>query len=137
MRRPPITVYLLSLAMLSLTVLLILEGLHGRVYGFFPTPKGWYWGASTHLSEWLVKSLGCNDCITVEGLSWPILFLGLTWIGALVAFWLRLTWSVQIILILAVISLAFWVPGMFLTALILAMLWVKPTRTWFSIGHDV
>jgi hypothetical protein len=114
---------------------MILEGLHGRVYGVFPDPKGVYWGGSTHLAGWLSNSLGCGGCITVEWLSWPILILGLTWIGALVAFWLRLSWAVQVILILAVFSLAFWVPGTLLTAFILAALWVRPTRIWFSEGY--
>jgi hypothetical protein len=117
-------------------VLMVLEGLHGRVYGVFPTPRGWYWGGATHLADWLANSTGCGECVSVDALAWPILFVGLTWIGALVAFWLRLTWAVQIILVLAIFSLAFWIPGILLTAVILGALWVKPTRIWFSQGHE-
>jgi hypothetical protein len=132
MRRPPLPVYILTIAVLSLAALMILEGLHGRVYGFFPEIKGWYWGASTHLADWLTDSVGCRDCFSAESLSWAILVMGLTWLGALVAFWLRLSWAARVILILGVFSLAFWIPGIFLTLVVIIALWLKPTRQWFN-----
>ena len=136
MRRPPITVYVLTLAAIGLIVLMTLEALHGRVYGVFPEAKGWYWGAAANLAQWLSNILSCADCLTAEALSWPILVIGLSWIGALVAFWLRLSWTVRSILILGVFSLAFWMSGTVLTLMVFLSLWLKPTRTWFSSAHE-
>lgn len=136
MRRPPISVYVLTLAALGLIVLMTLEALHGRIYGFFPEGNGWYWGSSTNLAEWLGGSMGCNGCLTIANLSWIILVIGLTWIGALVAFWLRLPWAVRSILILGVFSLLLWIPGTILTLIIFLSLWLKPTRTWFSNAYE-
>lgn len=131
MRRPPSPVYILTIAVMSLSALMILEGLHGRVYGTYPAVKGWYWGASTHLAGWLEGPMGCGECLSAASLAWPILVLGLTWMAALVAFWLRLSWAVRTILILGVFSLVFWIPGIVLTMVILVALWLKPTRLWF------
>ena len=136
MRRPPITVYVLTLAAIGLIVLMTLEALHGRVYGSFPAAKGWYWGGATRLAQWLESSLGCGDCLAAETFSWPILVVGLTWIGAVVAFWLRLSWAVRSILILGVFSLTFWIPGTLLTLILLTNLWLKPTKIWFSGAYE-
>lgn len=132
MRRPPVTIYLLSMAVICLVVLMVLEGLHCRVYGFFPQIKGVLWGSSTHLADWLAGGLACEACVSAEKLAWPILVVGLTWIGALVAFWLKLSWSVRAIIILGIFSLAFWIPGLVLTIIIWVCLWLRPTRIWFG-----
>jgi hypothetical protein len=109
---------LMSLAGLYLSFSLTWEGLYLRLFGF-PRDAD---------ALWLQAAMKLG--VDANGLAWPMVVLGISWIGALIGLWLSLPWGRRAALITSVLSLfCFWI-GSIVALVPLIILSLPITRRW-------
>jgi len=106
MRKVP-TNLLMSAGILFLSVWLTAEGLSARFAGSYLT-QGGLWQAAA-------QALG----LAPANLYWPLIWLGLTWLGVVMAVWSGSSWRNSSVLIVGVLSLFFLGWGTILSAFVL------------------
>ena len=122
MQRPPIGVYFITIAGIILAIMMTWEGLFLRIFGEFKDPAAlWLQG---------VTELGFNP----QGLAWPWIVLGISWIGALAGLWLKLSWGKGAVVIFAILSLFYVGVGTLLAALALLCISLPSSRSWMLEG---
>jgi len=123
LRRPPLSVYFISIAGLILAVLMTWEGLIIRIFSEFKEPTAlWLRG---------VTELGINP----HALAWPWIVLGISWIGALAGLWLKLSWGKGAVAIFGILSLFYLGVGTILAAVALLCISLPSSRRWMTEGN--
>lgn len=136
MKRSPWSVIVLTLTALILGGRMVWEGLFSRIAGCF-LPEAGLFGASRRLLDIIIHHpVSAAIGLTAPSLGWFYLVIGLSWIGALAAVWMRQTWGWTIALVLALLTLLFPGPSNILTALILVLLFLPQTRTWLHVRGE-
>ncbi|MBN1264014.1 MAG: hypothetical protein JXA25_00870 [Anaerolineales bacterium] len=95
MRKTTPVLFLLSLAGAVLGLWLTAEGVYASFSGSFLTSGGLWQDAAR------AAGLGPHQ------LYWPLVWLGLNWIGVLLAVWTQSSWRYTAVLVAAVLSLFF------------------------------
>ncbi len=123
MRRPPISLYLVTIIGLILSVLQIWEGLYIRLFTDFRNPE----------ALWLlfVERLGFDPL----KLGWPWIVLGISWISALCGVWLKLPWGRWVLWIVCILSLFYVEIGTILAAFTIIGLALPISQRWIKGGH--
>lgn len=86
---------LLTLSACLLATGFSLVGLYARLFGRLPGLPSWFgpWDA-------IPRALGLDASVV----AWPLIVIGLSWIGAVAGLWLRLPWGTPVIAILSGLS---------------------------------
>ncbi len=105
--RKTLTNLLMFTGILILGVWLTAEGLSARFTGSYLTHGG-LWQAAAQAAG-----------LVPEDLYWPLVWLGLTWLGVLMAVWSGSSWRFSSVLIVGALSLLFLGWGTALSALVL------------------
>jgi hypothetical protein len=119
-RRSYFCLLLVTVAGLYLAFSLTWEGLHLRLFGT----------ARDVNALWLqvVMKLGFDP----GGFAWPMIVLGLSWIGALIGLWLLLSWGRRATLIVSALSLFYIWIGSIVACVPLLVLSLPVTRRWME-----
>lgn len=123
MRRPPVSLYFVTIIGLMLSILQIWEGLYIQLFTGFRNPE----------APWLlfIEKLDLDPL----KLGWPWIVLGISWISALCGVWLRLPWGRWALWIVCFLSLTYVKLGTILAALALIGLALPISRRWMKGGH--
>jgi hypothetical protein len=127
MKRRPVSVLILVISAALLGLWMAIEGLHLRLFGEALTlfgAAGFFWRVLDQLGAMLSQA------------AWPLITIGTAWIGAVCCTLIRLRGIWRILLILALISLLFLIPGTVLGAIMLICLWIPATRAWLEGAGD-
>lgn len=124
MRRPPISLIVMTLAGAALGMWMTVEGMHGRILGVYPSID----------RLWLrvPDILGINPLY----LAWPLVVLGTAWFGALCGLWIKSSWGHKAVLIVGLLSLFYLGPGTILGLVALICLHLPATRKWIETVED-
>jgi len=123
LRRPPLSMYFITVASLILVVMMTWEGLFIRIFSDFKEPTALWLQGST--------KLGINPM----ALAWPWIVLGISWIGALAGLWLKLAWGKGAVVIFGILSLLYLGIGTILAAVTLIGLSLPASRRWMTQGN--
>jgi hypothetical protein len=123
LHRPPLTIFLITLAGLSLSVLLIWEGLDIRLFAAF-RDSGAFWlsGAET---------LGIDPV----HLGWLWIVLGTSWISSLCGLWLHLSWGRGALWVVSIFSLLYAAIGSILAGIVIIGLMLPASQQWIKRSH--
>jgi hypothetical protein len=123
LRRPPVSLYFVTIIGLMLSILQIWEGLYIQLFTGFRNPE----------APWLlfIEKLDLDPL----KLGWPWIVLGISWISALCGVWLRLPWGRWALWIVCFLSLTYVKLGTILAALALIGLALPISRRWMKGGH--
>lgn len=136
MRRPPLSLLLLTLVGTMLSGWMMLDGLSIRMFGQFlhhqPLHNLWLriqssLGSASNLE---VLRMGPQD------FAWPLLTMGIAWIGTLSALWLRLSWGRRLATVICLLSLLTLNMGMVLAFVALICLRASTTRNWLDAVEE-
>ncbi len=129
MQRAPASILAATLLGAIVGLGLAANGLWARLTGAF-VEGGW---AGTAWSA-------IPDVLSFEPGAWALTVatIGILWWGAFGALWSRVSWGRPAVVVVAVLSLSFPPLGTILSALVLALLLVPASRSWWAsaIGHD-
>jgi hypothetical protein len=133
LRRPPPSLFILTLCGGLLAAWLTFNGLYVRIFGDYIHLRGL-------LGLWIQAPdvLGRNPfpiALHAEPvkLAWPLLAVGMSWSGALSAIWLRKRWGYRSMIGLGLISLLALGLGTVLALVVLFCLWMPPTKHWIDM----
>lgn len=136
MRRPPLSLLLLTLVGTILSGWMVLDGLYIRMFGQFLHHQ-------PLLSLWLriQSSIGSASNLEVlrmepQDFTWPLLAMGIAWIGTLSALWLRLSWGCRFAKVICLLSLLTLNMGTVLAFVALICLRASPTRSWLNAVEE-
>jgi len=136
LRRPPLSLLLLTLIGTILSGWMVLDGLYIRMFGQFLHHQ-------PLLSLWLrIQSLiGSASDLEVlrmgpQDFAWPLLAMGIAWIGTLSALWLRLSWGCRFATVICLLSLLTLNMGTVLAFVALICLRASPTRSWLNAVEE-
>lgn len=108
---------------LILAILLTWEGLYIRLFSGFRNPEAlWLLG---------IERVGINP----QGLGWPWIVLGISWISALLGVWLDLPWGRWTLWIVAILSLLYIEIGTILAVLVILGLALPVSQRWINRSH--
>jgi hypothetical protein len=122
-RRPPPSLYIITMAGLLIAVLMTWEGLFIRLFGDFKDPSA-YWLKG-------VSDLGIDPL----GLAWPWIVLGVSWIGALAGLWLKLSWGIGAVKIISILSLFYVGIGTIMALVVLLCVFLPSSSAWMDTGN--
>jgi hypothetical protein len=123
LRRPPLTIFLITLIGLILSILLIWEGLDIQLFLAFRDPGAfWLTGAD---------KLGIDPV----NLGWPWLVLGISWISSLCGLWLDLPWGRWALWIVSIFSLFYVSIGSIMAGVVIIGLMLPESRQWIRRSH--
>jgi hypothetical protein len=129
MQRPPLSVYLATIFGVTVGLGLAVHGLWARLAGAF-LEGGWLGTAWSAIPQALRFDPG----------AWAltVMTIGVMWWGAFGALWTRVSWGRPAVLMMAVLSLAFFPVGTLLSALVLLLLLLPSSRAWWiaAAGDD-
>jgi len=136
LRRPPLSLLLLTLVGVILSGWMVLDGLYIRMFGqFLHHPP--------LLSLWLriQSSIGSSSNLEVlrmepQDFTWLLLAMGIAWIGTLSALWLRLSWGCRLATVICLLSLLTLNMGMVLAFVALIYLRASSTRSWLDAVEE-
>jgi hypothetical protein len=123
LRRPPLSLYLVTILGLVLATLLIYEGLYIRLFTGFRNPEA-IWVTAT-------EKLGIDPI----GLGWPWLVLGISWVSAVCGVWLKLPWGRWAMWIVSILSFFYIGIGTILAALVLIGFALPVSQGWIKHHH--
>jgi hypothetical protein len=136
LRRPPLSLLLLTLVGTILSGWMVLDGLYIRMFGQFQHHQ-------PLLSLWLriQSSIGSASNLEVlrmgpQDFAWPLLTMGIAWIGTLSALWLRLSWGRRLATVICLLSLLTLNMGTVLAFVALICLRASPTRSWLDVVEE-
>lgn len=136
MRRPPLSLLLLTLVGTILSGWMVLDGLYIRMFGQFLHHQ-------PLLSLWLriQSSIGSASNLEVlrmepQDFTWPLLAMGIAWIGTLSALWLRLSWGRRLATVICFLSLLTLNMGTVLAFVALICLRASTTRSWLDVVEE-
>jgi hypothetical protein len=118
--RPPLSLFLITIAGLLLACLLTWEGLFMRLFTDFRDPAAFWLQGATKLGLHPLK------------LAWPWIVVGISWIGALVGIWLKSPWGKGAGLILGLLSLFHVGVGSVAAVFVLICISLPSTRNWIT-----
>ena len=129
MHRPPLSLLRLTLVGVILSGWMVFDGLYIRVFGQFLHDQ-------PLLNLWLriKSSIGSVSKLEVlrmepQDFAWPLLVMGIAWIGTLSALWLRLRWGFRLATVIYLLSLLPLNMGVVLGLAALICLRASPTRS--------
>jgi hypothetical protein len=136
LRRPPLSLLLLTLVGTILSGWMVLDGLYIRMFGQFLHHQ-------PLLSLWLriQSSIGSASNLEVlrmepQDFTWPLLAMGIAWIGTLSALWLRLSWGSRLGTVVCLLSLLTLNMETILAFVALICLRASPTRSWLDAVEE-
>jgi len=136
LRRPPLSLLLLTLVGAVLSGWMVLDGLYIRMFGQFihhqPLFNLWVRNQGALGSAFNLGVLRMEP----QDFAWPLLAIGISWSGALSALWLRLSWGYQLATVICLLSLLNLNLGTVLAFLALICLRAPPTRRWLEVVED-
>lgn len=138
MRKPPLSLILLSIIVVLLMIWSVVNSLNILWFGAYLDlgDVQLLWFHEPECDEISPISLA----IPSEKLAWPFLVVGLSWPGALAAFWLGMKWGPRCVIGLFSLSLAIFGLGTLLSLLGLFCHTTATTRRWitqFGEAHGV
>ncbi len=71
-----------------------------------------------------------------QDFTWPLLAMGIAWIGTLSALWLRLSWGCRFATVICLLSLLTLNMGTVLAFVALICLRASPTRSWLNAVEE-
>ena len=71
-----------------------------------------------------------------QDFTWPLLAMGIAWIGTLSALWLRLSWGCRLATVICLLSLLTLNMGTVLAFVALICLRASPTRSWLDAVEE-
>lgn len=132
LRRPPLSLLLLTLVGVLLSGWMMFDGLYIRMFGqFLHDPPLFNLWTRIISSDAAVSKL---EVLRVEpqDFAWPLLVLGIAWIGTLSALWLRLSWGFRLATMICLLSLLTLNLGTVFVLAALICLRASPTQSWLE-----
>lgn len=115
----------LSVLGLALAVGLAMDGLRLRLFG---ESLMWAWGPSPVV--WWARLLRTVP----QEIAWVLVIGATSWLGALSAFWMRLSWSRRVLGLLLAVSLLYFGLGTIVAVAGIVCLRAGPTCRWLAEG---
>jgi hypothetical protein len=115
---------------------MVLDGLYIRMFGQFLHHQ-------PLLNLWLriqssISSVSNLEVLRMEpqDFAWPLLVMGIAWIGTLSALWLRPRWGCRLSTVIGLLSLLTFNMGTVLAFAALICLRASPTRSWLEAVEE-
>lgn len=124
MSRPPWLTYIITIVAIILALWMTWDALFGRLFNQFAFPNALW-----------IRILDAQGIDALD-LAWPILVVGTSWLGALAGLWLKQSWSVRALMILAALSLFYLWGGTLLALIVLIASGMPATREWVKGRHE-
>jgi len=123
LRRPPLSLYFITVAGLILAVMMTWEGLFIRMFSDFKEPTALWIQGSTNLG------------INPAGLAWPWIVVGISWFGGLAGLWLKLPWGKGAVVMLGFLSIPYLGIGTMLAVVTLIGISLPASKRWMTEGN--
>lgn len=104
MKRPPVSLYLITVTGVVLSIWLVIYGLQMRFFGTLLDPKGMLTilAAPVNYLRWVDLLPGEAS---IGALGWPLVVIGSSLLGSLTGLWLRQKWARGSLIIFSLASL--------------------------------